>query len=43
MAAQADLDGILMCSAQWMWKYNDYRPNMALGGISLKLRLAKSA
>ncbi|WP_455556405.1 integrase core domain-containing protein [Comamonas sp.] len=25
---------------QWMWRYNHERPNMALGGITPKQRLA---
>jgi putative transposase len=32
-----------MDATQWMWKYNHERPNMALGGITPKQRLAMSA
>lgn len=27
-------------ATQWMWRYNHERPNMALGGITPKQRLA---
>ena len=30
-------------ATQWMWKYNHYLPNMALGGITPKQRLAMAA
>ncbi|GGX01467.1 hypothetical protein GCM10007242_02950 [Pigmentiphaga litoralis] len=30
-------------ATQWMWSYNHERPNMALGGITPKQRLAIAA
>ena len=36
MVVRADLDEIQMHFAQWMWKYNHYRPDMALGRIFSK-------
>jgi putative transposase len=30
-------------ATQWMWRYNHERPNMALGGITPKQRLAMAA
>jgi len=30
-------------ATQWMWTYNHERPNMALGGITPKQRLAMAA
>ena len=30
-------------ATQWMWSYNHERPNMALGGITPKQRLAMAA
>jgi hypothetical protein len=39
----ADLDEIQMHAAQGMWKYNQSRPDMALGGITPKQRLANAA
>jgi putative transposase len=30
-------------ATQWMWSYNHERPNMALGGITPKQRLARAA
>jgi len=30
-------------ATQWMWTYNHERPNMALGGITSKQRLAMAA
>ncbi len=38
-----DLEEIQMFATQWMWKYNHDRPNMALGGITPKQRLAMAA
>lgn len=39
----ADLEEVQMYATQWMWKYNHDRPNMALGGITPKQRLAMAA
>lgn len=39
----SDLEEIQMFATQWMWKYNHDRPNMALGGITPKQRLAMAA
>jgi putative transposase len=30
-------------ATRWMWSYNHERPNMALGGITTKQRLAMAA
>jgi putative transposase len=30
-------------ATQWLWHYNNERPNMALGGITPKQRLARTA
>jgi putative transposase len=38
-----DLDEVQMHATQWMWMYNHERPNMALGGITPKQRLAMTA
>jgi len=38
-----DLDEVQLYATQWMWKYNHDRPNMALGGITPKQRLAMAA
>ena len=38
-----DLDEVRLCATQWMWMYNHERPNMALGGITPKQRLAMAA
>ena len=35
-----DLDEVREFATQWMWRYNHERPNMALGGITPKQRLA---
>jgi len=32
-----------MRAAVWMWKYNNHRPNVALGGITAMQRLAMAA
>jgi putative transposase len=37
------LDEVQPYATQWMWKYNHDRPNMALGGITPKPRLAVAA
>ena len=39
----SDLDEVREFSTQWMWRYNHERPNMALGGITPKQRLAMAA
>ncbi|WP_156682244.1 integrase core domain-containing protein, partial [Tepidimonas fonticaldi] len=38
-----DLDEVREFATQWMWRYNHERPNMALGGITPKQRLAMAA
>jgi len=38
-----DLDEVQLYATEWMWKYNHDRPNMALGGITPKQRLAMAA
>lgn len=39
----SDLDEEREFATQWMWRYNHERPNMALGGITPKQRLAMAA
>ncbi len=38
-----DLDEVRDHATQWIWSYNHKRPNMALGGITPKQRLAMAA
>ena len=38
-----DLDEVRLFATQWMYHYNHYRPNMALGGFTPKQRLAMAA
>jgi len=38
-----DLDQVQYAATEWMWSYNHERPNMALGGITPKQRLAMAA
>ena len=38
-----DLDEVRDHATQWLWSYNYERPNMALGGITPKQRLAMAA
>ncbi len=38
-----DLDHAQRVATQWMWFYNHERPNRALGGFTLKQRLAMAA
>jgi putative transposase len=38
-----DLDEVRLFATQWMYGYNHHRPNMALGGITPKQRLAMAA
>jgi len=38
-----DLDEVRLYATNWMWMYNNERPNMALGGITPKQRLAMTA
>ena len=38
-----DLDEVRLYATNWMWMYNHERPNMALGGITSKQRLAMTA
>lgn len=38
-----DLEHVQLAATQWMWSYNYERPNMALGGITPKQRLAMAA
>ena len=35
-----NLEEVQLYATQWMWKYNHDRPNMALGGLTPKQRLA---
>jgi len=37
------LDGIQDFATRWLWTYNHDRPNMALGGITPKQKLALAA
>ena len=37
------LEEVREFATQWMWRYNHKRPNMALGGITPKQRLAMAA
>lgn len=39
----ADLEEVRLHATQWAWMYNHERPNMALGGITPKQRLAMAA
>lgn len=32
-----------MTATQWLWTYNNERPNMALGGITPAMKLAEAA
>ncbi|CAB3774027.1 IS3 family transposase ISPa195 [Burkholderia paludis] len=38
-----DLEHIQQFATEWMWQYNHERPNMGLGGITPKQRLAMVA
>ena len=38
-----DLNEVQMFATQWLWTYNHERPNMGLGGITPKQRLAMAA
>ena len=38
-----DLEEVRLFATHWMFDYNHYRPNMALGGITPKQRLAMAA
>ena len=38
-----DLAEVQDFATRWMWSYNNERPNMALGGITPKQRLAMAA
>ena len=38
-----NLEEVQLYATQWMWKYNHDRPNMALGGLTPKQRLAMAA
>ena len=38
-----DLDEVSFFATNWMYEYNHERPNMALGGITPKQRLAMAA
>jgi len=38
-----DLDEVRDHATRWIWAYNHERPNMALGGITPKQRLAMAA
>ena len=39
----SNLDEVRDYATQWIWRYNHERPNMALGGITPKQRLAMAA
>lgn len=39
----SDLDEVQLFATQWIYEYNHDRPNMALGGITPKQRLAMTA
>ena len=39
----SDLEEVRLYATDWMWMYNNERPNMALGGITPKQRLAMAA
>ena len=39
----SDLEEVRLYATDWMWMYNHERPNMALGGITPKQRLAMAA
>ena len=39
----SNLEEVQLFATQWMWQYNHDRPNMALGGITPKQRLAMAA
>jgi len=38
-----DIDQAQQFATRWLWNYNHERPNMALGGITPKQRLAMAA
>lgn len=38
-----DIDEVQDFATRWLWNYNHERPNMALGGITPKQRLAMAA
>ena len=38
-----NLQEVQLYATEWLWKYNHERPNMALGGITPKQRLAMAA
>jgi putative transposase len=42
-AGQSDLAEVQDFATKWMWSYNHDRPNMALGGLTPKQRLAMAA
>ena len=37
------LEEVQQAATEWMWSYNNERPNMALGGITPKQRLTMAA
>ena len=37
------IDEVQEFAKSWLWKYNHERPNMALGGLTPKQRLAMAA
>ena len=39
----SDLERVRMHATEWMWEYNNERPNMALGGFTPNQRLAMAA
>ncbi|MBF6629951.1 MAG: transposase, partial [Comamonas sp.] len=40
---EINIEEVREFATQWMWRYNHERPNMALGGITPKQRLAMAA
>ena len=37
------VDNAQQTATQWLWLYNNERPNMAIGGITPKQKLAQAA
>jgi putative transposase len=37
------IDQAQQTATEWLWRYNNERPNMALGGITPKQKIAKAA
>lgn len=43
ISGAGSLDQVQLFATQWVYDYNHHRPNMALGGITPKQRLAMAA